>query len=215
MVTPSRKKAPAANKPMVNSLIGSIESKLQLKLTEKESSELNKWFVPVQVGRKDLIVSEGKVDRTAYFIESGATHTFVIDNKGSAHTIQFGFEGYWVGDIYSFFSGKPALFNLESLEPASLLSIRHDDFEKACLYHPKFETYWRKTIQNGYMGSLLRIAKGFSDDAEHRYLSLISQQPDLPNRIPQYLVASYLGIRPESLSRIRKKLSGSTVRKIS
>ena len=199
----------------MNGLIRSIESKINQKLTENESLNLNKWFLPVQVERKDRIVSEGKVSRTAYFIESGATHTFVIDNAGIVHTIQFGFEGYWVGDIYSFFSGKPALFNLESLEPARLLAIRYDDFEKACAQIPKFETYWRKTIQNGYMGSLLRIAKGFSEDAEHRYLSLISKQPDLPSRVPQYLVASYLGIRPESLSRIRKKMSGRPVRKIS
>jgi CRP-like cAMP-binding protein len=198
-----------------NGLIRSIESKINQKLADSDSLNLSKWFLPVQVGRKELIVSEGKVSRTAYFIESGATHTFVIDDNGSVHTIQFGFEGYWVGDIYSFFSGKPALFNLESLETARLLSIQYDDFEKACVQIPKFETYWRKTIQNGYMGSLLRIAKGFSDDAEQRYLSLIIQQPDLPSRVPQYLVASYLGIRPESLSRIRRKLSKGPARKIS
>ena len=190
-----------------NDLIRSIESKVLQKLTENEASNLYKWFSPIRFEGKERIVSEGKVSRTAYFIESGATHTFVTGKNGSLHTVQFGFEGYWVGDIYSFFSGKPAIFNLESLEPARLLSIRYDDFEKACLQIPKFETYWRKTIQNGYMGSLLRIAKGFSEDAEHRYLSLITQQPDLPSRVPQYLVASYLGIRPESLSRIRKKLS--------
>jgi CRP-like cAMP-binding protein len=203
------------NEPVVNKLARSVESKIHQTLTDDESSSLEKWFLPVQVGRKEQIVSEGKVSRTAYFIEAGATHTFVIDDNGSVHTIQFGFEGYWVGDIYSFFSGKPALFNLESLEPARLLSIRHDDFEKACIQIPKFETYWRKTMQNAYMGSLLRIAKGFSDDAEQRYLSLIAQQPDLPIRVPQYLVASYLGIRPESLSRIRKKLSKGPRRKIS
>jgi CRP-like cAMP-binding protein len=198
-----------------NNLIRSIESKIHQKLADHETSNLNKWFSLVQVERKERIVSEGKVSRTAYFIESGATHTFVTDKDGSAHTIQFGFEGYWVGDIYSFFSGKPAIFNLETLEPVRLLSIQYDDFEKACVQIPKFETYWRMTIQNGYMGSLLRIAKGFSDDAEHRYLSLIAQQPDLPGRVPQYLIASYLGIRPESLSRIRKKLSKGLVRKIS
>jgi CRP-like cAMP-binding protein len=198
-----------------NNLIRSIESKIHQKLTDSEASNLNKWFSPVQMGSKERILSEGKVSRTAYFIESGATHTFVIDKDGSAHTIQFGFEGYWVGDIYSFFSGKPAIFNLESLEPVQLLSLQYQDFEKACVQVPKFESYWRKTIQNGYMGSLLRIAKGFSDDAKHRYLSLIDQQPDLPGRVPQYLVASYLGIRPESLSRIRKKLSKGPVRKIS
>lgn len=203
-------------KPSVgNDLIRSIETKIHQKLTENETSNLIQWFFPVQVGRKERIVSEGKISRTAYFIESGATHTFVIGNNGSVHTVQFGFEGYWVGDIYSFFSGKPAIFNLESLEPARLLSIQYDDFEKACDQMPKFETYWRKTIQNGYMGSLLRIADGFSDDAEKRYLSLIAQQPNLSSRVPQYLVASYLGIRPESLSRIRKKLSKGSARKIS
>lgn len=197
-----------------NSLIESIESKINQKLTESETSNLNQWFLPIQFGKKERIVSEGKVSRTAYFIESGATHTFVPDKNGSAHTIQFGFEGSWVGDIYSFFSAKPAIFNLESLEPVRLLSIQYDDFEKVCIQIPKFETYWRKTIQNGYMGSLLRIANGFSDEAEHRYLSLIVQQPDLPSRVPQYLVASYLGIRPESLSRIRKKLSKRPIRPI-
>jgi CRP-like cAMP-binding protein len=199
----------------LNKLIRSIESKINQKLTDHESLNLSKWFFPVQAGRKEQIVSEGKVSRTAYFIESGATHTFVIDKNGSIHTVQFGFESYWVGDIYSFFSGKPAIFNMETLEPAQLLSIQYDDFEKACGQSPKFETYWRKTIQNGYMGSLLRIANGFRDDAEQRYLSLIVQQPDLPSRVPQYLVASYLGIRPESLSRIRKKLSKGPARKIS
>ena len=207
---PENKKAQAGNP-----LIRSIESKIHPKLDESEISDLNGFFSVVEVGKKERIVSEGKVSRTAYFIESGATHTFVTDKNGNAHAIQFGFEGYWVGDIYGFFSGKPALFNLESLEPARLLAIRYEDFEKACIQIPKFETYWRKTIQNGYMGSLLRIAKGFSDDAEQRYLSLIVQQPDLPSRVPQYLVASYLGIRPESLSRIRKKLSKGPARKTS
>src|SRR4051812_11382813 len=108
-------KSTLAKAPVVGDLIRSIESKIHQKLTDSESLDLKKWFSPLQVGRKEQVVSEGKVSRTAYFIESGATHTFVIDNKGSAHTVQFGFEGYWVGDIYSFFSGKPALFNLESL----------------------------------------------------------------------------------------------------
>jgi CRP-like cAMP-binding protein len=214
-MAPRFMKSPRNEVPVANDLIRSIESKINQRLTDNESMDLKKSFLPLQVEAKEAIVSEGKVSRTAYFIESGATHTFVIGNDGSVHTVQFGFEGYWVGDIYSFFSGKPALFNLESLESTRLLAIRYDDFEKACARIPKFENYWRKTIQNGYMGSLLRIAKGFSDDAEQRYLSLIAQQPDLPNRVPQYLVASYLGIRPESLSRIRKKLAKGSAQKVS
>ena len=85
--------------------------------------------------------------------------------------------------------------------------IQYSDFEKACKEIPKFESFFRILVQNGYLSSLQRIAKSFTDDAEQRYLSLIKQQPDLEQRVPQYLVASYLGIKPQSLSRIRHNLS--------
>ena len=141
------------------------------------------------------------------FVDSGATHTFIIDKKGEAHTVQFGFEGYWVGDMYSFFSGNPAIFNVETLEPTTLFAMKHVEFEKACEQIPKFEMFFRILVQNGYLSSLQRIAKSFSEDAEQRYLMLIKNHPDLPQRVPQYLVASYLGIKPQSLSRIRQNLT--------
>ena len=191
---------------MQNNIRKNIETKINQKLTDAEFKKLIEWFLPIQLKNKVQFVTEGKVCRNLYFVDAGATHTFIIDKKGEAHTVQFGFEGYWIGDMYSFFSGNSAIFNVETLEPTTLFAMKHVDFEKACEQIPKFEMFFRILIQNGYLGSLQRIAKSFSEDAEQRYLSLIKRQPDLPQRVPQYLVASYLVIKPQSLSHIRQKL---------
>ena len=191
---------------MQNNSRQNIETKINQKLTDAEFEKLNDWFVPTQLESKVQFVNEGKVCRNLYFVDAGATHTFIIDKKGESHTVQFGLEGYWIGDMYSFFSGKPAIFNVETLEPTVLFAMTHADFEKACGQIPKFEMFFRILVQNGYLSSLQRIAKSFSEDAEQRYLTLIKNHPDLPQRVPQYLVASYLGIKPQSLSRIRQNL---------
>ena len=191
---------------MQNNIRENIEGKINLKLTDTEFEKLSDWFVPIKLENKMQFVKEGQVSRNLYFVDSGATHTFIIDKKGETHTVQFGFEGYWVGDMYSFFSGNSAVFNLETLEPTTLFAMKHVDFEKACKQIPKFEMFFRILVQNGYLSSLQRIAKSFSEDAEQRYLMLIKNHPDIPQRVPQYLVASYLGIKPQSLSRIRQNL---------
>ena len=189
---------------MQNNIRKNIEAKINLKLADAEFEKLSGWFVPIQLQNKIQFVTEGKVCRNLFFVEAGATHTFIIDKKGEVHTVQFGFEGYWIGDMYSFFSGNPAIFNVETLELTVLYAMTYADFEKACGQIPKFEMFFRILVQNGYLSSLQRIAKSFSEDAEQRYLTLIKNNPDLPQRVPQYLVASYLGIKPQSLSRIRK-----------
>jgi len=191
---------------MHNNIRKNIEAKINQRLTAAEFEKLSGWFVPVQLENKVQFVNENQISRNLYFVDSGATHTFIIDKKGELHTVQFGFEGYWIGDMYSFFSGKPAIFNVETLEPTTLFAMNYVDFEKACKQITKFEMFFRILVQNGYLNSLQRIASTFSEDAEQRYLSLIKKQPDLLQRVPQYLVASYLGIKPQSLSRIRQKL---------
>lgn len=184
-----------------------IEAKINQKLTDIEFESLSALFVTIQLNRKEHFVIEGNVCQVLFFVESGATHTFTVDKKGEIHTIQFGFEGYWIGDMYSFFSGNPAIFNVETLEPTRLFAMTYIDFEKACVLIPKFEIFFRILVQNGYLSALQRIAKSFSEDAEQQYLLLTKKQPDLVQRVPQYLIASYLGIKPQSLSRIRQNLT--------
>lgn len=192
---------------MKNNIRKNIEARINQKLTDEEFEKLSGWFSPFELESKFQFVNEGQVSRNLYFVDSGATHTFIVDKKGEVHTVQFGFEGYWIGDMYSFFSGDPAIFNVETLEASTLFAMKNADFVKACNRIPKFEHFFRVLVQNGYLSSLQRIAKSFSEDAEQQYLSLIKKHPDLPQRVPQYLVASYLGIKPQSLSRIRNNLA--------
>jgi CRP-like cAMP-binding protein len=184
-----------------------IEHKINEKLTDEEFQKFSDLLQIKHLKKKEQIVVEGKVTSYIYFVSSGILHTFITDNSGENHTIQFGFAGYWLTDLYSFFSGKPAIFNIEALENTELYALSHRDFEKACREIPKFEHFFRVLIQNAYIHSQQRLAKSFIDDAEHRYLELVKQQADMVQRVPQYLVASYLGIKPQSLSRIRQNLS--------
>lgn len=183
-----------------------IENKINRKLSDAEFQQLRDCLKLVQVEKKQLLVAEGNVCNYLYFVETGILHSYVVDTQGDMHTVQFGFEGHWISDLYSFLSGKPALFNVEALENTTVWAIQNTDYEKMCCQIHKFEHFFRKLLQNAYIQAQHRIAKAFSEDAEKRYLTLIQMQPDLLQRVPQYLIASYLGIKPQSLSRIRQNL---------
>lgn len=181
-----------------------IETKINESLTDDEFELFFTLVELVEVKKKQQIVVEGQHSKFLFFVEKGTLHSFVTDEQGENHSIQFGFEGHWIADLYSFLSDRPAIFTIETLEVTTLLAIKQTDFEYVCRQVSKFEHFFRILIQNAYVNSQQRIAKTFSEDAGNRYLALIKQQPDLLQRVPQYLIASYLGIKPESLSRIRK-----------
>ena len=121
--------------------------------------------------------------------------------------MQFSLEGYWISELYSFFSGKKAIYTVQALEPTKVLALNKESFNKACDTMPAFDKYFRLLIQNAYVALQYRLAKTNSEDAEHRYNEFAKLHPQFVQRIPQYLIASYLGIKPQSLSRIRKELA--------
>jgi CRP-like cAMP-binding protein len=189
---------------MKDYLRASIESKVHL--TDAEYAYFKALFSKNMIKKRELLVREGDICRYTYFIEKGVMSVYTVDTAGEMHVVQFGFEGYWIGDLYSFYTGKPALYNIEALEDCEILQINFDTQEAAYEAIPKLERFYRLLVQNAYINAQLRIAKTFSDSAEARYLDLIERQPDILQRVPQYLVASYLGIKPQSLSRIRKQI---------
>jgi CRP-like cAMP-binding protein len=189
---------------MKDHLKDSIEAKIRL--SDTEYAQFKAFFIKKTVKKKDLLVREGDISRNTFFIEKGAMCVYSIDNDGEMHVVQFGFEGYFIGDLYSFYTGKPALYSIEALEDCEILQIDYETQERAYEKIPKIERFFRLLVQNAYINAQLRIAKTFSDSAEDRYLTLIKRHPDILQRVPQYLVASYLGIKPQSLSRIRKQI---------
>ncbi len=157
--------------------------------------------------KKTLIVEEGHKCNYIYFILQGSAYSFITDEKTEKHALQFALEGFWISDLYSFYANRNAIYTIETLEPTTVLMLTRENFEKACCTIPMIERFFRILIQNAYIALQYRLAKTNSEDAEHRYNEFAKSHADFTQRIPQYLIASYLGIKPQSLSRIRKELT--------
>lgn len=132
-------------------------------------------------------------------------YTYKTLEDGNTQVIQFAKENNWISDLFSFFSSKKSLFTVQALEDCQLLSITKKQFDTICESHPKMETFFRLVFQSAYINTLKRLSDSYSEDAETKYNQCISQHPEIIQRVPQYLIASYLGILPSSLSRIRNK----------
>jgi len=191
---------------MTNRIKNNIESKIDFKLSKVDWDKFVQFITKRSFRKKEMLISAGDYSNQLYFVNSGLLYSYYISNDAQKHVIQFAQEDYWIADLYSFFSGKQALYTIEALEAAEIISISKEKFEKACLEIPKFERFFRILIQNAYVSNQFRLTQSFSENAEARYLSLLDKQPTIFQRAPQYLIASYLGIKPQSLSRIRKKL---------
>ncbi len=187
------------------SLYQDINSKV---LISKADFELfAEHFKAVFISKKQKLVEEGKGNDKIYFIEKGLLFSHKQLDNGDMQVIQFAKENYWISDLYSFISGSKALFNIQALEDCQIWELSKANLDKICGEHYQMETYYRLNIENAYVNTLLRLSNVYSADAEAKYNELRLVQPDLLQRVPQYLIASYLGILPSSLSRIRNKKS--------
>jgi len=158
---------------------------------------------------KELLHEEGQTIRYMPFINNGLMVNYRVDEEGESHVLQIRWTGHWLGDLYSFFSGKPSKFNIRAYQPTELLLIDHETFDFITQKYPIYERYFRMAIQSAYVETIDQVFNLHSRSAEERYLDLIEHFPSLLHDIPQYLIASYLNIKPQSLSRIRKNLLNS------
>jgi CRP-like cAMP-binding protein len=187
----------------IQTLYKSIHSKIELNNSEFES--IAGYFKPTHVSKKEILIAEEKSNDKLYFIEKGLLFSYKTLDNGNVQVIQFAKEDYWISDLCSFFSGTKSLFSIQAVEDSILWALNKNDFEKLCGEFPKMETLFRLNFQNAYVNTLRRLSDIYSEDAEAKYNKILEQQPDLLQRVPQYLIASYLGILPSSLSRIRNK----------
>ena len=184
-----------------------IESKINEMLTQEEFDFFANLMGSRTFSKKEIILREGQYCNHFFFIKKGLLYSYRTDEHADKIIIRLGFEGYWIADLYSFFSENPAIDTIEALEDTEVATLSRQSFEIACREIRKIERFFRIIFQNAYVATQHRLARKLGSDAQSRYLHLIKQHPDLLQRVPQYLVASYLGIKPQSLSRIRKNLS--------
>lgn len=179
----------------------------RISLTDEEFETISKFFVPKKIRKNQFLLNEGEICRHIGFVNSGCLREYKIDNKGTEHILQFAIEDWWVSDLHSFLSGLPATYNIDALQDSEVLLLEKSAREELLNSCTKMERFFRLLIEANHIASRQRIADSLSSSAEERYLKFIKTYPRLFEQVPQHQIASYLGITPQSLSRIRKELS--------
>lgn len=156
--------------------------------------------------KREVLLRAGEVSDKYYFVISGCLRTFTTDERSHEHIFHLAFEDWWAADLFSFVTGDPAFFTIEALEDTEVLSIHRDDYEALLATYPKFERFFRLLMQKAYVASQQRTMDIMSKSAERRYLDLVKHYPQMEQRVAQHHIASFLGITPEALSRIKRGL---------
>jgi CRP-like cAMP-binding protein len=188
-------------------VIQHLESFIPLKGSEKALFEDR--FVTRPVKRREKILVAGEVCKYYTFVVEGCFRMFGVDDKGFEHNIQFAAEKDWIADIGSFHTQKPSQLNIEALEAGLVLQIKQQDLYFLYKNIPKLNMIFKVLIELKYIELQNRVLQNFSSTAEQRYLSFLEQYPHLFNRLPNTQIASYLGITPEFLSKVRKTIQSN------
>jgi CRP/FNR family transcriptional regulator, anaerobic regulatory protein len=179
-------------------------------VTPVEASELaslEEHFEPAVLRRRDYLYRQGENCRWFAFMLSGCLRSFHTDERGEEFTLYFGFADWWVGDSESFFGGGPSRVSGQALEDCEILRADRASFERAITTVPAFGRFYGVKMQRSYAAAQKKLVETHVQSAEEKYRRLLLTAPDIVQRIPQSYIASYLGIRPQSLSRIRRKIS--------
>lgn len=172
-------------------------------LSDEEWDLCKNNFRPKRMLRRQFLLQEGDVCRELAFVEKGALYSYSLDLSGTKHVIRFAFDGWWMANLQSFFTGEPTQLNIEVLEDSELLMLDKKNHEILLEKVHAYERYHRIIVQNAYVALQRRVENALGLTAEEKYERLIAESPAFLNRVPQHLIASYIGVSPETLSRVR------------
>ncbi len=176
-----------------------------IKITDTDFNEILKYFGTKFVAKKESLLEEGQLCRYHYFVTEGLLRKFFINEKGIEQTTEFAIETWWITDNIAYEHQLSTEFYIQALEETELLYITWKDQERLVEKYPVMERYFRFIYQRAYAAAQLRVKFLFSLSKEELYFELLHKHPEFVQRVPQYLVASFLGFTPEYLSEIRKK----------
>jgi CRP-like cAMP-binding protein len=172
--------------------------------SDEDFENIISYLSPVTLKKKEFFTIQGEHCRYLAFVNSGCLRAFHTDSKGDEFTMYFAFVNWWTGDKTSFYSNTPSRFSVQALEDTELFRADKTKWEEALDKIPVFEKWYRIKTRKSYEATQQKIIETQTETAEEKYLKLIKNAPEIVQRIPQHYIASYLGIKPQSLSRIRK-----------
>lgn len=176
-------------------------------LTLEEVAQLTPLLKTGSFKKGARLLEEGDICKDTIFVEKGLLRTYTIDEAGKEHIVQFAPENWFTGDRGSIFFNDAAYFTIEAIEDTDVVFVTNVFIDKASELSETFRQFNKKLLHNHIRQLQKRINLLLSASAEKRYLTFITQYPDLLLRVPQWMIASYLGMTPESLSRVRKELA--------
>ena len=176
-------------------------------LSNEEKQLVTELFKPRLYRKRQYVLQEGDICNQFNFIVRGCLRMYKVDEKGNTYIIQFAAENRWLSNVGSFHERKPSELNIDALEDTMVLQISYENLLSLYTNAPKFDRIFRVLIENSFVSLQKRLLQNISSTAEDRYNSFLDSYSHLTNRLPQTQIASFLGITPEFLSRLRNKQS--------
>ena len=179
----------------------------KIRLTEDEFNYCKSLFLPKKLRKRQYLLQEGDICKYQAFVEKGILRSYTVDDKGSEHILQFASEGWWMADLSGYLHGEPSYLNMDALEDAELLLLSKSSWEMAMNKIPALEHYFRIILQNHLVATQKRLLQSLTESAEEKYHRFLKTYPECLQRLSQHMIASYLGITRETLSRVRKQIA--------
>ncbi|MDC8004657.1 Crp/Fnr family transcriptional regulator [Aureisphaera galaxeae] len=181
--------------------------KRYVSLTPEDEQDFIVILEQKQISRKEFVVQPGQVCHHQTYVFKGALRSYFMDPEGQEHTIQFAIEDWFISDFNSYISQTPAMLYVEALEPTVVQQIEYHKVEALCRRNPKFERYFRVVAQKAFAYAQRRVLSNLEHTAEDRFRMFNTMYPEIVQRVPQYALASYLGMSAEFLSKVRKRMA--------
>lgn len=177
-------------------------------LDEAQYAAIYPYFDGLQLEKKEVLIHAGDKCRELFFVAKGCLHAYFIDDHGLEKTVQFAIEDWWLTDFLAFHHQKPSSFYIQAVEPTQVMCITHERREQLFTDYPLMERYFRQVYEIGFGAAMTRVKMIYQYSKEEIFYRFREEYPDFVNRVPQYMVATFLGLTAEYLSKLRsKKLS--------
>lgn len=174
-------------------------------LTDDELALFQQYLTFKSFRKKEFLLEKGQICRSRFFILKGCFRQFYIDQKGQEQIVHFGIENWWMTNYASLLEQSPSDQYIQAIETAEILELKQSDFEELCKVIPQAERFFRIIAERTNLANQRRLEFMFSMSAEEMYRYFVEVNPDFAQRVPQYMLASYLGFSAEFLSKIRSK----------